>query len=107
MNNTLKLVLASALVTAAAIKAAPALADPGGQNVAVVQTSDLDLASEAGQRRLNARLANAAREVCGEASEADLVGRNAVRACRDAALASAHTRSARPQAPTLAVTASR
>jgi UrcA family protein len=56
---------------------------------AVVHTSDLDLGTRAGQRALDLRLARAAREVCGSASDADLRGKNAVRKCRDEVLASA------------------
>ena len=91
MNNALKIVLGSALITAAAIKAAPALAEPAGAPVAVtiVHTSDLNLASAAGQRQLDLRLSRAAREVCGIASDADVKGKNAARQCRNAVLAAA------------------
>ena len=114
MNNTLKIVLTSALITAAAIKAAPVLAEPADTTIAVsvVQTSDLNLATAAGQRQLEVRLARAAREVCGSASDADLSGKNAVRECRDTVLAKVRAqgqlafRAARP-VTTIAVTASR
>ena len=91
MNNALKIMLVSALITAAAIKAAPALAEPASSPVAVtvVHTSDLDLTTAAGQRQLDRRLARAAREVCGEASDADLAGKNEVRSCRETVLADA------------------
>jgi UrcA family protein len=55
----------------------------------VVHTADLNLGSEAGLRQLDRRLSNAAREVCGDASVADLEGRNQVRHCIDATLARA------------------
>ena len=89
MNNALKIAFASALITAAAIKAAPALAEPAGRAVAVsvVHTSDLNLASAAGQRQLDIRLARAAREVCANASDADIAGKNDVRQCRNDVIA--------------------
>lgn len=91
MTNTFKIILASALITAGGIKAAPALAQPAPvtTNVSVVQTADLDLASQDGQRSLQQRLNRAAREVCGTASDADLVGQNKVRDCRHDVLARA------------------
>jgi len=93
MKNAITIVLASALITAAAIKAAPALAEvpaaPGELNVSLVRTADLDLGTSEGQRRLEQRLANAAREVCGTASDVDLEGKQAVRECREATLAKA------------------
>ena len=113
MNNAIKIALASALITAAAIKAAPALAEPAGPAVAVsvVPTHDLDLSSDAGQRQLDIRLARAARDVCGAASDVDLAGKNEVRECRNAVLAEARawTRQALTAAPgaAIAVTASR
>mgnify|MGYP006177377125 CR=1 FL=1 len=84
--------IASALITAAAIKAAPALAEqpaPAETNVSLVRTADLDLGSEAGRRQLDRRLAHAAREVCGTASDADVEGKNEVRKCRDESIARA------------------
>jgi len=113
MDNALKIMLASALITAAALKAAPALAEPRGAGtaVSVVRTSDLNLASAAGQRQLDIRLSHAAREVCGTASESDLGGRNDVRKCRGDVLAKARAvgrsaASARPGMP-IAVIAAR
>lgn len=89
--KAITIALASALITTAAIKAAPALAEapPSDINVSLVQTADLDLGSSADQRRLDQRLANAAREVCGTASDVDLHGKNEVRKCRDETLAQA------------------
>ena len=91
MKNTLKIILASALITAVGIKAAPALAEaPEAQTfVSVVQTADLDLGSADGKRALEQRVARAAREVCGTASDVDLVGQNKVRQCRHDTIARA------------------
>ena len=93
MKNTLKIILASALITAGALKAAPALAEtPSGNfetRISHVQTADLDLSSTAGQRKLDLRIAQAAREVCGKASDVDLVGQNKARECRQEVIARA------------------
>ena len=92
--SAIRIIIASALITGAAIKAVPALAEPvpANVNVSVVQTADLDLSSDTGRRQLDQRLAIAAREVCGAASDADLAGKNQVRRCRDEVLAQAHAR---------------
>ena len=89
--KAIHIVIASAIVTAAALKAVPALAEPAPGEVAVsyVQTADLDLSSDAGKRQLERRLVTAARDVCGTASDADLEGANAVRKCVDNVLAKA------------------
>lgn len=55
----------------------------------VVPTADLDLSSATGRRELDRRLARAAREVCGSASNVDLEGGNAVRQCRADTIAAA------------------
>lgn len=93
MKNPFVIALAAALVTAAAIKAAPAFAEPAGappETVAShVRTADLDLASERGQRLLQQRLQRAAREVCGTPSDLDLVAQNELRECRSEAVARA------------------
>lgn len=91
MKNAVTIALASALITTAVIKAAPALAQsPAAEtNVSLVRTADLDLGSDAGRRQLDVRLARAAREVCGTASDADLKGKNEVRQCRADVLAKA------------------
>jgi UrcA family protein len=109
MKNPFVIAAVSAIITAGLIKAAPALAEPASRqvqtNVSVVQTADLDLASPDGQRSLELRVARAAREVCGTASDVDLVGQNKARQClhdtiaktageRDALLASARSGSA-------------
>ena len=117
MKKSFYIALVSALLTAGLIKAAPALAQtpPTTAEIAVslVHTSDLDLNSAADKRRLDQRLANAAREVCGAASEADIEGRNDVRECRKETLAKAQIQKAsvlasanNPGAP-IAVSASR
>ena len=53
----------------------------------IVRTADLDLSSANGERELDRRIVQAAREVCGEASNVDLEGKNAVRQCRDETVA--------------------
>ncbi|HUE79079.1 MAG TPA: UrcA family protein [Sphingomicrobium sp.] len=91
MKRAITIALASALITTGAIKAAPALAqEPAAAeiNVSLVRTADLDLGTAAGQRKLERRLASAAREVCGTASDVDIEGKNAVRKCRVETLAS-------------------
>lgn len=92
MTKSIQIAAAAFLITAAALKAAPALAEPVAPafNVSHVQTGDLDLSSTNGQRVLDIRLAHAAREVCGTASDIDLVGRNDVRQCRVDVLAKAN-----------------
>lgn len=57
--------------------------------VRIVATADLDLATAAGRKALNRRIARAAIDLCGTASDADLAGGNDTRACRDAAIAAA------------------
>lgn len=95
MKQTLKIIAASALVTAVVWRAVPALAEEAPRNVAVVQTADLDLSSKTGARILDHRLVSAAREVCGIASDADLVGKNRVAACRDEVLSEARATGAK------------
>jgi UrcA family protein len=94
MKQTLKIIAVSALATAAVIKAVPALAEPArAQNVSIVHTSDLNLATDTGRHALNHRLVIAATEVCGSAADVDLAGRNQVRACRADVLARARAES--------------
>jgi len=95
MKQTLKIIAASALVTGVLWRAVPALAEEAPRNVAVVQTADLDLSSKAGARILDRRLVIAAREVCGTASDADLVGKNRVAACREDVLSEARATGAK------------
>ena len=92
MKKSILYGLASALITALALKAAPALAQqaPAGEAyVAIVKTADINLGSESGLRQLDRRLAQAAREVCGTASDTDVEGKNEVRKCRNETLARA------------------
>jgi len=93
MKNPYAIALASALITAGAIRAAPALAEPASGEfqtyVSYVKTADLDLSSDGGQRTLDRRVAQAAREVCGIPSDVDLVGQNKARECRVEAVAKA------------------
>ena len=89
MTKALQIAATAFLITAAALKAAPALAEPvtPAINVSHVQTGALDLSSRSGQRALDARLAHAASDVCGTASPVDLAGQNDVRKCRADVLA--------------------
>ena len=115
MKKSFTIALVSALLTGGLIKAAPALAQANGQSeiaVSLVRTSDLNLGSVAGQKQLDLRLAHAAREVCGTASDVDIEGKNEVRKCRDETLAKAQVQkssvlAAAGQGATIAVTASR
>ena len=75
----MKILLSSLLLTLAAT---PVLATPPVPATSIVRTADLVLASQAGQRALDRRLAIAIADVCGTASDADLVGQNEVRRCR-------------------------
>jgi len=94
MKQTLKIIAISAMATAAVIKSVPALAEPQpAANISVVETGDLDLTTAAGRQALDHRLVVAAREVCGTASDVDLVGQNKARECRADVLASARTQS--------------
>jgi UrcA family protein len=97
MKKTLMIILGSALATGVAIKAAPALSQPAAvpaqTNVSIVRTADLDLSTSVGQRRLEQRLAIAAGEVCGKASDSDLKAQNEVRKCRKDVLSAARARS--------------
>jgi UrcA family protein len=110
------IILTSFAITTGVIKAAPALAESNAPatvlNVSLVRTADLDLGSAKGQRTLNLRLASAAREVCGTASDADIEGKNDVRQCRDETIARAKGQrdavlAAAGHDATIAVTASR
>lgn len=93
MKQTLRIIIGSAIATAALIKVSPAFAEPAQVAVSVVHTADLDLSTDAGLRRLDQRLVIAARDVCGTASDVDLAGKNDARACRHDVLAKARARS--------------
>lgn len=112
MKNPFVLAITSAILTAGLIKAAPALAETPAAQQTYVKTADLNLASEGGQRTLDRRLAQAAREVCGVPSDSDLVGQNKARECRDEAVKRAGGEreallAAAQRGAVLAVTASR
>lgn len=87
----------TALFAVAIIASAATLTPTAGQALqpvtatSIVKTADLDLATESGQRQLDLRIAQAAREVCGEGSSVDLEGRNSARACRDETIALANS----------------
>ncbi len=70
-----------------ALIAAPAMAESPAPITTIVQIADLDLSIRAGQRALDRRLSLAAKEVCGVASDSDLLGQNEVRRCRKDVLA--------------------
>src|SRR5262245_22907955 len=84
VNDMTKILLATLL----AFTATPALAEPPLTVTSIVQTADLDLSSQAGQRALDHRLAQAVKDVCGTASDVDIKGKNEVRECRVETLAS-------------------
>jgi UrcA family protein len=94
MKQTLKIILGSALATAAVLKGVPAFAEaaPANVNVSIVHAGDLDLSTAAGRAQLDHRMVVAAGEVCGTASDTDLAGKNQVRACRKNVLADARAK---------------
>jgi UrcA family protein len=55
----------------------------------IVRTADLDLSSADGQRTLDHRIVQAARDVCGGVSDVDLEGKNAARRCITETIAAA------------------
>jgi UrcA family protein len=75
------------LATLLAFTATPALAEAPVIATSTVQTADLDLSTARGRRALDRRLAQAAKEVCGTASDVDVAGKNDVRRCRAETLA--------------------
>lgn len=117
MKRSFYIALVSALLTAGLIKAAPALAQTPVQQgelaVTLVHTADLDLLTDSGRRQLDRRIANAAREVCGAASDVDIEGKNDIRECRSETIAQARLQkdsllaAAGTRDMTIAVTASR
>jgi UrcA family protein len=95
--SAIRIIIASALITGAALKAVSAPAEPIATqdvNISIVETADLDLSTEAGRKSLDQRLVIAAREVCGNASDVDLEGKAAVRDCRADVLAKARAKGA-------------
>jgi UrcA family protein len=115
MKKSFYIALVSALLTAGLIQAAPAFAQdqvPGQAVVSLVHTADIDVSTADGRRQLDRRLSIAAREVCGTASDADLAGKNDVRACRAETLAQAKAQNstiyaAANRGAVIAITASR
>ena len=79
---------ALAMIASAATITPVVAAEPGG--VAVVRTADLNLQDARDVRTLDQRLTIAIVDACGEASNVDLEGRNAVRGCRVDARAKAN-----------------
>ena len=75
----MKILLSAALFVLAAT---PAMAEPDVPTSSVVRVADLSLANSADKRAFDRRIARAVAEVCGTASDADLVGQNQVRDCR-------------------------
>ena len=70
-----------------AFSSVPALAEAPVIATSTVQTADLDLSTARGQQALDRRLSQAIKEVCGEASDVDISGKNEVRRCRADTLA--------------------
>ena len=70
-----------------AFTAVPAIAEAPFIATSTVQTADLDLSTAKGQQALDRRLSQAVKEVCGDASDADIAGKNEVRRCRVETLA--------------------
>ncbi len=82
-------ILASLLLPIALLSA-PVSADPIQAESLTVSIADLDLSSTTGQRTFDRRLGRAVVELCGQAADVDLAGRNAVRKCRADTLAQAY-----------------
>ena len=80
-------------LAATATTATPAFAqaDTSPAVTSIVATADLDLSEAADRRVLELRIVHAAHEVCGTASDIDLMGKKAVRACRVATIAKAYS----------------
>ena len=93
--------LLSLAALAAAFTALPASAQTAAAPASVaVATADLDRRSPAGIAALDRRIHAAVRTLCGEASDVDLHGKNAVGKCRVEALAQAETQRAQAIAST-------
>ncbi|MEO7603114.1 MAG: UrcA family protein [Sphingomicrobium sp.] len=82
--------LLATLLFPIALAASPVSADPIQAESLAVSIADLDLASAAGQKAFDRRLGRAVVDLCGEAADVDLAGRNAVRKCRADTLAQAY-----------------
>ena len=92
--TVIRIILTSFAITAGVLTGSPTVAQPAGPltNTQTVRTADLDLSTQAGRSALDHRLVNAAVEVCGEAADVDLAGRNSVRQCRHDVLADARAK---------------
>ena len=88
MRNTALFALAL-IASAATVTPTVAQAYEPETVTSIIRTSDLDLSNGAGQRELDRRIVQAAREVCGDPSNVDLEGKNAVRQCRSDTIAQA------------------
>lgn len=73
--------LAAALL--ATFTATPSAAQDAPVRSVAVSYADLDLRSEEGRATFDNRLGQAVRQLCGQASSADLRGQNRVDACRE------------------------
>ena len=85
--KTILTLAAAAVAFAASPAAAQQFVPVNGQ--LIVSYSDLDLSTRSGVRKLDRRIRSAVQIACGEASDSDLAGQNAVRACRADTLAQA------------------
>jgi UrcA family protein len=81
-------IISAALLQPALLLQVPPRLKTPARSMAVAY-ADLDLASEAGRRTLDLRIAHAVNAACGEASPANLRGQSGVRACRAASMAQA------------------
>lgn len=77
----MKILLPLAALTATVI-AAPAFAQPAASATIVVRTADLNLRSAAGIATLDRRIRAAIDIACGDASDADVHGKNMAIRCR-------------------------
>lgn len=83
------------VILASAYTATPALAEKANSIAhATVRHADLDLASIADMARLDRRIRTAIEDVCGELTDFDPVGANAIRRCRAMAKAAVAPRRA-------------
>jgi UrcA family protein len=110
MKNTALFTLAL-IASAATVTPTVAQAFEPVTVTSIVPTADLDLSNSDGRQELDRRIVQAAREVCGAASDVDLEGKNAVRQCRADTIAQAATQreqllaAARSGAPILVASA--
>ena len=82
--------LLATLLFPIALVSSPVVAEPIQAESLAVSIADLDLTSAAGRQAFDRRLGRAVVELCGQAADVDLAGRNAVRKCRADTLAQAH-----------------